>query len=289
MEQVVYTNEGRILLREGEPEDLSGIMDLNQDREECLFWQEREALKFWFDFQSQFKGRSLVAVLENKIIGHAELLFLPQDDIAYLCYLAVDQDFKRRKFALEMIRYSMTRAKNMGASLYLVYPDSSESIGLYRGLDLDQEATYQRLIIPLNSSSSVDYELEELDYNDRAYQEYSYGMAASVPASYLWEVIFAAQKRDELNFQGVAGIIKGREASALLLWDGMAPSLYFREGDGYQLLSSLLPAIQDYLTKLGGRDQFELSLLSEVLNQWQLQEVVDYSIKGEIYQMVGNY
>ncbi|MGM0471389.1 MAG: GNAT family N-acetyltransferase [Bacillota bacterium] len=133
MEQFVYANEGRVLLREANRDDIPKINDLFAELAKNDYWQNEELTRLRYDAIDQANGFICVAVLNEEVIGYTEVV-LPavKDEFAFVTKLQIDEEFKRRKFGTELIRYAMILTKQQDYVGAVVWPDVDKSKGLYK-------------------------------------------------------------------------------------------------------------------------------------------------------------
>ena len=139
MEQFVYSNEGRVLLREATADDAVKIYDMYQDSTPKSWWKDKETSKFRYDLVEEANGKVFVAMLDEEVIGHIELILPPdKSDSVYLIRLEIHDEYRRRKFGIELVRFSAIMMKNLGYESYVTWPNPDKSKGLYKKVGLKE-------------------------------------------------------------------------------------------------------------------------------------------------------
>ncbi|MCK8826079.1 GNAT family N-acetyltransferase [Fuchsiella alkaliacetigena] len=146
MEQYVYSNEGKVLLRESTAADIPKIAELYAEVAKNEYWQSEELARIHFNLIEKLNGTTYVAVLGEKVIGHAEVVVpKSKEEPPFLIKLQIGDDFRRRKFGAELVRYSMIMVKKEGYIGYAAWPDYDKSKGLFKKLGL-KETKYNQEI-----------------------------------------------------------------------------------------------------------------------------------------------
>ncbi len=244
MQQYVYANEGRVLLREATGEDIDKIYDMYQETYPQSWWQNKELNRFRYNLIKEIGGRIFVAVLDDKIIGHTELV-LPQfqEEPVYLVRLEIHDDYRRRKFGIELVRYSAIIMKNLGYQAYVTWPDTNKSKGLYKKVGLKEiESNPQLLVKIVDKRKVVVDEVKELSF-DQQPDDLEVVVGCPWSRDYTWNKAFRAGKEEVLDYQGpylYQVNIKG--IRSVILLDGHSFYLYLpeEEKDNVEVIEKLI-------------------------------------------------
>ncbi|WP_018250264.1 GNAT family N-acetyltransferase [Orenia marismortui] len=231
MEQFVYANEGRVLLREANEEDIPKIYEMYQESYPESWWQNEELNEFRFNLIKEAKGRIFIAILEDKVIGHAEVV-LPdsKEDPVYLVRLEIHDDFGRRKFGIELVRYSAIIMKNLGYQSYVTWPDTNKSKGLYKKVGLKEiKENPQMLIKIVDKKVSKVEKIKELNFEE---QPIDLKMAVGCPwaRDYIWLKSFKAGNKELLDYKGpYVHQVSFNGIKLIILLDGNSLYIYVPE------------------------------------------------------------
>ncbi len=229
LEQFVYTNEGRVLLRENKSEDVSKIYEMYQSCDpEQGWWDSQELNQFRFDLIKESQGRIFVAVLNDQIIGHAEVI-LPEakDEPVYLVRLEIHDDFRRRKFGIELVRYSAIIMKNLGYTGYVTWPDTNKSKGLYKKVGLKEVEKNPQFSVKISGKREVDIQkIEELSFENRPL-ELEIAVGCPWARKYTWIKAFKAAKEELFDYQGpYVHKVEVNGIESVILLDGHSLYIY---------------------------------------------------------------
>ncbi|SJZ30231.1 GNAT family N-acetyltransferase [Selenihalanaerobacter shriftii] len=203
MEQIVYTNEGKVLLREAIQDDVPKIVELYEELPKNEYWEAEELAQSHYDLIEETNGTTYVAVLGEEVIGHTEVV-LPntKDKHAFLIKLQIKDDLRRRKFGIELVRYSMIMVKKEGYLGYAVWPDADKSKGLFKKLGLEEIKTNQEIKFKVKEEMpSVSGEvLEEIETVEDL-KEFRMVVGYKYAPDFVWNRGFKLAKQEVLNYK----------------------------------------------------------------------------------------
>lgn len=236
MEQFVYSNEGRVLLREATAEDAVKIYDMYQDSTPKSWWKDKKTSQFRYDLVEEVNGKVFVAMLDEKVIGHIELVLPPdKSDSVYLIRLEIHDEYRRRKFGIELVRFSAIMMKNLGYESYVTWPNPDKSKGLYKKVGLKEIKENPELTIDVLATEEVEVEkIEELGY-DQQPEDFEIVVGCPWAEDYIWQKAFKTAQKGFLDYQGpyVHRVKKG-EITAVILVDGHGIYIYLPQGENPQ-------------------------------------------------------
>lgn len=203
MEQFIYTNEGKVLLREANEKDVSKLPELYEGLPKNEYWRTEELAKIHYDLVERNNGTTYVAVLGEEVIGHGEVV-LPnsKDEPAFLIKVQIKDDLRRRKFGTEIVRYSMIMTKKKGYIGYAVWPDFDKSKGLYKKLGLKEEKNNQELEFQIKDDSPERTAeiIEEINSLEE-FKEWEMVAGCSFIVDFLWMRSFELAKNNLLDYR----------------------------------------------------------------------------------------
>mgnify|MGYP006276012669 CR=1 FL=1 len=233
MEQFVYSNEGRVLLREATVDDAIKIYDMYQDSTPKSWWKEKETSKFRYDLVEEANGKVFVAILDDEVIGHIELILPPdKSDSVYLIRLEIHDEYRRRKFGIELVRFSAIMMKNLGYESYVTWPNPDKSKGLYKKVGLKEIKENPELTIDVLAKESVGVEkLEELEF-DQQPEGFEIVVGCPWAEDYIWQKAFKTAEKEFLNYQGpYVHRVKRDDVTAVVLVDGNGLYIYLPQDE----------------------------------------------------------
>ena len=228
MQQFVYTNEGKVLLREASREDIPKIYRMYEDYDPREWWSSEELTRFRYQLVEEARGKVFVAVLNGEAIGHAEIV-LPKDkeEAVYLARLEIHDDYRRRKFGIEMVRYSAIIMKDLGYKRYATWPEVSKSKGLYKKVGLKEQERWPQLRVNIIGSRELEAKLkEELTIEDQP-NELAVAVGCPWGREFNWQKSFKAGREGKLNYQGpYAQKVEIKDTTGVVLVDGESMTIY---------------------------------------------------------------
>ncbi|GAB6138489.1 GNAT family N-acetyltransferase [Halanaerobaculum tunisiense] len=228
MQQFVYTNEGKVLLREAKESDIPKIYDMYQDYYPESWWQSEELNDLRYEIIKEANGKVFVAVLNEEVIGHAETV-LPTDKErpVYLVRLDIHDDYRRRKFGIELVRYSAIIMKDLGYEGYVTWPDVDKSKGLFKKVGLKELTRDPQLEVTITDQRSVEVEkITELSFADRP-SELEVAVGCPWGREYNWKKVFRACQEEVLDYQGpFIHQVETQGVTGVVLLDGVSLQIY---------------------------------------------------------------
>ncbi|MBM7623352.1 GNAT family N-acetyltransferase [Sporohalobacter salinus] len=201
MEQFVYANEGRVLLREATQDDVPKIVELFAELPKNDYWQTEELAQNRYDLIEKTDGIICVAVLGEEVIGYTEVI-LPdsRDDFGFVTKLQIADEYKRRKFGTELVRYGMILTKKKGYVGSVVWPDVNKSKGLYKKVGFKEITDNQKVIFRVKENlPEIKGELiEEISSLDE-FKKLELAVGSQYKVEFIWSRGF------ELGQQGLLG------------------------------------------------------------------------------------
>ncbi|MGM0368898.1 MAG: GNAT family N-acetyltransferase [Bacillota bacterium] len=288
MEQFVYSNEGRVLLREATPEDALKIYDMYQDSTEKTWWKEKETSQFRYDLIEKVNGRMFVAVLDEEVIGHIEVIV--PDDMSrpvYLVRLEIHDDYRRRKFGIELVRFSAIIMKNLGYESYVTWPNPDKSKGLYKKVGLKEIEHNPELIVNVLSKEEVEVEkIQELRI-DQQPLDLEIVVGCSWAPNYTWLKAFEAAENEFLDYEGpYIHQVESNGTTGVILIDGNGLYIYVPEEKtrDVELIKNLLTyasnlAFEKEITSL------EMNLPQEIAAEIRLDHLWEVEKEEERLEM----
>jgi N-acetylglutamate synthase-like GNAT family acetyltransferase len=245
MEQFVYTNEGKVLLREAMEEDVPKIAELYEGLPKNQYWKTEELAGLHYNLVERNNGTTYVAVLGEEVIGHAEVV-LPKlkEDYTFLVKVQIKDDLRRRKFGTELVRYSMIMTKRKGYEAYAVWPDADKSKGLYKKLGLKEIKTNQEIKFEVKeeiSQPSVEV-IEEIDSVDEL-KELELVTGRSFIVDFIWDRAFEFAKKNVLNYKTpVIEKVKVDAGQGIIFFDNKHLFIFVPAGEenNSELITTLL-------------------------------------------------
>jgi|GEM_PF-2342760 len=98
-------------------------------------WMDPETIKLHFEILKESGGKAFVAVIEDKVVGEAEIVFSkepePYGKYCYLEVLVVHKNYRRCGIGTKLVRYCLEYAKKLGYKLFDVIPEDERAKRLY--------------------------------------------------------------------------------------------------------------------------------------------------------------
>lgn len=288
MQQFVYTNEGKVLLREAKEADIPKIYEMYQDYNPHAWWQSEDLTCFRYHLIKEAKGKIFVAILDDKVIGHAEIV-LPDDkkEPVYLVRLEVHDDYRRRKFGIEMVRYSAIIMKNLGYEEYATWPAVDKSKGLYKKVGLKEKYRLPQLTVNITDQRPIDYDLQQELTVDERPADLEVAVGCPWGRHFTWLKAFKAGAEEKLNYQGpyaqqveIAGI------TGAVLVDGANLFVYLPEGN--QEAPEVIEKFIVYGSNLAreqGITTLHINVLSEIWEEFDLSDIWEVAAEEERLNM----
>ena len=203
MQQFVYANEGKILLKELEEDDKHMIYEMYQDYDASKWWTSKELSQERYKLLKEARGKVFGAVLNDRIIGHADLV-MPEskEDPVYLIKLEIHDDYRRRKFGIELVRYSAIIMKELGYQSYVTWPNTDKSKGLYKKVGLKEIRKDPQLQIGIKERLECQAEKKaEISILDRP-KDLEIIVGCPWGREYTWLKSFKAGAKNLVDFKG---------------------------------------------------------------------------------------
>ncbi|MGM0501398.1 MAG: GNAT family N-acetyltransferase [Bacillota bacterium] len=231
MEQFVYSNEGRVLLREATSEDAIKIYDMYQDSTPKVWWKEKETSQFRYDLIEKVNGKMFVAMLDDEVIGHIELV-LPDNkaDPVYLVRLEIHDDYRRRKFGIELVRFSAIMMKNLGYASYVTWPNPDKSKGLYKKVGLKEIEENPELTVEVLQEQEVEVQkVQELEIHQQP-TDLKIVIGCPWAPDYTWLKAFETAEKGFIDYQGpYVHQVEVDNTTGVVLIDGNGLYIYLPE------------------------------------------------------------
>jgi len=203
MEQFVYTNEGKVLLKEAVEEEIPKIVELYEGLPKNEYWETEELARIHYELIEEANGTTYVAVLGEEVIGHAEVV-LPEDkdELAFLVKLQINDDLRRRKFGTELVRYSMIMIKKKGYRGYSVWPDFDKSKGLYKKLGLKEMKNNESIKFNIKEEiPEVQGQVIEEIENFADLKAFEMVVGCHFAVDFVWKRAFKLAKEEVLDYK----------------------------------------------------------------------------------------
>lgn len=213
-------------VREATRDDAEAIAAMYQ-KTWPIHWETPEAVLFQFDILEPIGGQVLVAVDDQRVVGHAE--FIPIHEPArygfwgYLEALEVDRERYRRGIGTALVKEAVRRCKALGCQRFGTSPDDERSEGLYRkcGMtNVDRSLTTHFALAADGPQVEVDA-TEELAPSERPWESFLHVLGRSHCASYWWSMTFRRKEAGQANARDAfAERIRRGEESAVVFYTG---------------------------------------------------------------------
>ncbi|OCL27897.1 acyltransferase [Orenia metallireducens] len=288
MEQFVYTNEGRVLLREANQDDISKIYEMYQATNPEDWWEEENLSEFRFNLIKEAKGRIFIALLKDEVIGHAEVV-LPEskDDPVYLVRLNIHDDFGRRKFGIELVRYSAIIMKNLGYKSYVTWPDTNKSKGLYKKVGLKEIKENPQMLLTIKDKKRTEVEVvKELKFNEEP-ENLQLVVGCPWARDYIWLKAFKAGEEELLDYRGpYVHQISFEGVEGVTLLDGNSVYIYLPEAekDNIEMIEELL-IYSSNLALDNGIENLHINIKDELWSQLDLSDIWEIDKEEERLEM----
>ncbi|WP_027340338.1 GNAT family N-acetyltransferase [Halonatronum saccharophilum] len=281
MQQFVYVNEGRVLLREATKDDILSIYEMYEGSDSNLWWSNEELNRFRFNLVKEAKGKVFVAVLNDEIIGHTEII-LPKskEDSVYLLKLEIHDDYRRRKFGIELVRYSVIVMKNLGYQSCITWPDTNKSKGLYKKVGLKEVGENPQLDVKIVGKGDTKVKfIEELGSKEKP-KDLEMVVGCPWARDYIWLKAFKTAEEGLLNYKGpYVHLVKIENIKAVTLVDGDSLYIYLPKGSVADV--DLIRELLTYSSNLAldkGIDVLNINIKSDIWKKigspdfWEVEE-----------------
>ncbi|RLE72010.1 MAG: hypothetical protein DRJ37_03805 [Thermoprotei archaeon] len=98
-------------------------------------WMDSETIKLHFEILKECGGRAFVAVLGDKVVGEAEIVFSeepkPYGRYCFLEVLVVHKNYRRRGIGTKLVKYCLEYAERQGYAIFDVIPEDERAKRLY--------------------------------------------------------------------------------------------------------------------------------------------------------------
>ncbi|GAB6100720.1 hypothetical protein JCM16358_25990 [Halanaerocella petrolearia] len=287
MQQFVYTNEGKVLLREAKEDDIPKIYDMYQDYKPEYWWQSPELNDLRHDILKEANGKVFVAILNDKVIGHAELVLpIVKDKPVYLVRLDIHDDYRRRKFGIELVRYSAIIMKDLGYHGYVTWPDVDKSKGLFKKVGLKELTRDPQLLVKVIGQRDVEVEkLKELSFADRP-KDMEVVVGCPWGRNYQWIKSFRASQEEVLDYSGpFVHQVKVDGIEGVILLDGLILQIYLPEADVDLEIIEKLIAYGSNLALEEDIDTLHINLRSDLRSKLDLSDIWEVQEEDERLEM----
>ena len=288
MEQFVYSNEGRVLLRKATSDDAMKIYDMYQDSTPKVWWTEKESSRFRYDLIEQVNGKVFVAMLDDEVIGHIELVIPDQkSDPVYLVRLEIHDDYRRRKFGIELVRFSAIIMKNLGYESYVTWPNPDKSKGLYKKVGLKEIRENPELTVNVLKEQAVEVEkVKELEIHEQP-MDLKIVIGCPWAANYTWLKAFRAAENNFLDYQGpYVHQVKKDDTVGVVLIDGNGLYIYLPEDKEKD--TELIKDFLVYASNLAFQEEIsnlKINLPLEIASEIRLDELWNIEKEEERLEM----
>ncbi|WP_408954368.1 N-acetyltransferase family protein [Natroniella sp. ANB-PHB2] len=288
MQQYVYANEGRVLLREATEDDISKIYEMYQDTTPKLWWKDEDLSKFHANLLKEVNGRMFVAVLDDAVIGYAELI-LPEstEEHVYLVRLEIHDDFRRRKFGIELVRYTAIIMKGLGYEGYITWPNTDKSKGLYKKVGLKEIKEEPQLSVEIVAQrENLEVEkIGELNISERP-QDLNVMVGCPWARDYTWLKSFKAGQKKLLNYVGpYVHQVKVDNFEAVVLFNGRSVYICAQEQElPAQIIEQLL-AYASNLALDNDVEQLHINIEEAIWSEIDLSDIWEIEKEEERLEM----
>ncbi|AGB40883.1 sortase-like acyltransferase [Halobacteroides halobius DSM 5150] len=282
MQQFVYTNEGKVLLREAKESDIPKVYEMYQDYYPKSWWKSKELNQLRYEIIKEANGRVFVAVLNDKVIGHAEIV-LPhsKERPVYLVRLDIHDDYRRRKFGIELVRYSAIIMKNLGCKGYVTWPDVDKSKGLFKKVGLKELSRDPQLKITIiNKRETSVKKIGELSFSERP-KDLEVVVGCPWGRNYNWIKSFRACQEDVLNYQGpFVHQVEVDGIKGVVLLDGVGLQIYLPQDKTEE--NDVIEKLIVYGSNLAlekGIKSLHINLRTQLWSQFDMSDI--WQVEGE--------
>ncbi len=98
-------------------------------------WMDPETMKLHFEILKECGGRAFVAVLGDKVVGEAEVVFSeepePYGRYCFLEVLVVHKNYRRKGIGTKLVKYCLEYAEERGYAVFDVIPENEGAKRLY--------------------------------------------------------------------------------------------------------------------------------------------------------------
>ena len=288
MEQFVYSNEGRVLLREATEQDAVKIYDMYQDSTPKSWWEDKETSKFRYDLVKEANGKVFVAILDDEVIGHIELILpLDKSDSVYLIRLEIHDEYRRRKFGIELVRFSAIIMKNLGYKSYVTWPNPDKSKGLYKKVGLKEIKENPELTVDILRKETVEVEkVEELGFEAKL-DNFKIVVGCPWAKNYIWQKAFKAAEGNFLDYQGpYVHRVKRDNTTGIVLVDGNGIYIYLPQEE--EKKADLIKDLLIYASNLAfenGINNIKVNLPAKIAAEIRLEQLWEIKKEEERLEM----
>ena len=287
MEQFVYSNEGRVLLREATVHDAVKIYDMYQDSTPKSWWKDKETSKFRYDLVAEANGKVFVAVLDDEVIGHIELILpLDKTESVYLVRLEIHDEYRRRKFGIELVRFSAIIMKNLGYESYVTWPNPDKSKGLYKKVGLKEIKENPELTIDILKKEKVSVEKVKVLEPDELPENFKIVVGCPWAGNYIWQKAFKTARKGFLDYEGpYVHQVKRGNTRAVILLDGNGIYIYLpQEEEKAELIKDLLIYASN-LAFESGINNLKVNLPARIASEIRLDHLWEIKKEEERLEM----
>ncbi len=288
MQQFVYTNEGKVLLREATEEDIPKIYEMYADYNPHSWWSSEELTRFRYQLIKEIGGKVFVAILNGAAIGHAEIV-LPADkeQAVYLARLEIHDDYRRRKFGIEMVRYSAIIMKDLGYQQYTTWPEVDKSKGLYKKVGLKELERLPQLTVDIIGEREIRSESKQELGIDQRPAELEVAVGCPWGREFNWFKAFRAGTEEKLNYKGpYAQQVEIEGVKGAVLVDGQNLSVYLPADKRNQ--TEIVENFVVYGSNLAfkqGIDTLDVNLSSKLWSELDLSDIWEVEKEEERLNM----
>lgn len=165
-------------------------------------WMDPETIELHFEILKESGGRAFVAVLGDKVVGEAEVVFSeepePYGKYCFLEVLVVHKNYRRRGIGTRLVEYCIEYAKEQGYAVFDVIPEDERAKRLYLKLG------FKKMFDLCKMRRECEVGETELVFKEISPREHPKDMFLVsghwYPSIYIWQNILKA--RDYNRFEG---------------------------------------------------------------------------------------
>lgn len=270
MEQFVYANEGRVLLREAIQDDIPKIVELFEKLPKNDYWQTEELAQSRYDLIETTDGIICVAVLGEEVIGYTEVV-LPEskDDFGFVTKLQIDDEYKRRKFGTELVRYGMILTKKKGYVGSVVWPDVDKSKGLYKKVGFKEITDNQKSIFRVKEDlPEIEGEVIDEISSLEDFKELELAVGCQYSVEFIWRRAVELAQKGLLDYkQPLVQKIKVDAGEGAIFFDNQHLFIAVPEEDRDNL--DLIRTLLQYGSKVAQEEGAEELLTYIDIDDWE--------------------
>jgi len=222
----IPTKRSEWIIRTATWDDAEAIAGMYQETWP-VYWETPEVVCTQFDVLSAIDGQVLVALLDDRVVGHCE--FIPTREPrpygywGYLEALEVHRAFYRQGIGTALVQEAIRRCASLGCTRFGTSPEDERSEALYRKVGMTQ--VERRLVTKFEIHGETRgpevVEFEELSEEDHPWEHFLHVLGRLHCAPYWWASAFHRRSDEEEDApKSVALRVRSAAGMAVLLFTG---------------------------------------------------------------------